>query len=450
MNRGSFLVAASGALAAASSAAALARGPSFADPELGRWGAELGMRDVTGVGPALSPRALAGTVLATTDTLPADTAAVTLTNLPSISTQGIGGHVGSPGSCEAQSFGYCLGAYTAARNVDGSFKWSAADPANQPSAAWLYQWEHHITEHDARVCPKGSGAKPYLDRLVADGAPSTAQVPYDPRDYATVRAECRYIKGLDVARMWPGETRLTIGSYKILRKILNQEATYLPRFKDLIRCGHAIAFTGLVAKQYAVPAPPLTSGVFTAPSGFNKPSGHGQVIVGFDDARGPRGAFLVQNSFGTEWNAGPASDPGRNGRIWWDYDAFFASQNYAAIAFPAPPPALRFPPHATGLQSDDSGAPQFTITDAVRHSAGGAHHLIFVTHASDALTIRKVDVRTPAGDVFFTVLNESMRLGYQYVLRVDQPFGPGDYGVTYTARTRSGRMVTYRGSVRVG
>ncbi|MBV8299685.1 MAG: hypothetical protein JO083_09115 [Candidatus Eremiobacteraeota bacterium] len=449
MNRGSFLIAASGALAASSSAAALARGPRFTDPELGRWGAEIGTRDVSGVLPPLSPRALAGTVLATTLGVAPDAAAVILTNLPSISTQGIAGHVGSPGSCEAQSFGYCLGAYTAARNVDGSVKWSAADPANQPSAAWLYQWEHHLTERDARVCPKGSGAKPYLDRLVADGAPSTAQVPYDPGDYASVRAECRYINGLDVARIWPGEARMMIGSYKVFPKILNQKSTYLPQFKDLLRCGHAIAFTGLVAKQYAVPAPPLTSGVFVAPSGFNKPSGHGQVIVGFDDAQGPGGAFLVQNSFGTEWNAGPASDPGRNGRIWWDYDAFFASQNYAAIAFPAPPPSLRFPPHATPLQSDDSGAPQFTITDAVRHGAGGAQHLIFVTHASDALTITALRVRGPAGRIFSAKLNESMRLGYQYVRRSDQPFAPGAYGVTYTARTRSGRTVTYRGSVRV-
>ena len=44
-------------------------------------------------------------------------------------------------------------------------KWSAADAANQPSAAWLYQWEHHVTEHDGRICPKGTGAKPHLDSL---------------------------------------------------------------------------------------------------------------------------------------------------------------------------------------------------------------------------------------------------------------------------------------------
>lgn len=450
MNRGSFLVAASCTLAVSSPGATLAAGRRrIADPELGQWGAAIGTRDVTGVLSALSPRALEGTVLATSPGAAESANAVILTNLPSIATQGVPGHVGSPGSCEAQSFGYCLGAYTAARNPNGSAKWSAADPANQPSAAWLYQWEHQVVEHDARVCPKGSGAKPYLDRLVADGAPSSAQVPYDPHDYGTVPAECTYITGVDVGKIWPGEGRLMIGSYKVFPNVVHQKATYLAQFKDLIRHGHAIAFTGLVAKQYGVASPQLTNGVWTAPSGFITKSGHGQVIVGFDDSRGPHGAFLVQNSFGPDWNAGPASDHGRNGRIWWDYDAFFASQKYAAIAFPAPPADLLTRSNATTLQSDDPGAPHFAIVNAVPHSEGNAHHLVLVTHASDALTVTGLHVRGPAGHVFSAKLNESMRLGYQYVRRGGRPFAPGTYGVTYTARTRSGRTVTYRGTVRV-
>ena len=80
--------------------------------------------------------------------------------------------------------------------------------------------------------------------------------------------------------------------------------------------------------------------MFTAPDGYNPKTGHGQVIFGFDDSKGPNGAFLVQNSFGPGWNSGPASDPGRNGRIWWDYDAFFAGQNYAAIALPTAPASV--------------------------------------------------------------------------------------------------------------
>ncbi|HEY0393087.1 MAG TPA: hypothetical protein VGD01_01205 [Candidatus Elarobacter sp.] len=449
MNRGSFLVAASCAVAASTPATTLARGRRIVDPDAGRWGAALGARDATGVVPALSPRALYGTALAAHPLAAENASAVILTNLPSVATQGVPGHAGAPGSCEAQSFGYCLGAYTAARNPDGSMKWSASEPANQPSAAWLYQWDHHIIEHDGRVCPAGSGAKPYLDRLVSDGAPSAAQVPYDPHDYATVAAECGYIKGLDTARTWPGESRLTIASYKIYANVLDGKATYLPQFKDLIRHGHAIAFTGLVAKHYGVDSPPLTGGIFTAPDGFIAKSGHGQVIVGFDDGKGPNGAFLVQNSFGPDWNAGPASDHGRNGRIWWDYDAFFASQKYCAIAFPAGPPNATAGANATTLQPNDPGAPHFTVSNTVLHSSERGQHLVLVTHASDAVTITGLQVRGPRGHTFGTALNESMRLGYQYLKREHAAFLPGTYQVRYTARTRSGKNVVYRGAVRV-
>jgi hypothetical protein len=49
-----------------------------------------------------------------------------LHNLPAVSQQGTAATPGSPGSCEAQSFGYGLGSYTAARRPDGSSKWIAA------------------------------------------------------------------------------------------------------------------------------------------------------------------------------------------------------------------------------------------------------------------------------------------------------------------------------------
>jgi hypothetical protein len=155
--------------------------------------------------------------------------------------------------------------------------------------------------------------EPYADKLVGDGAPSTAAFPYDPHD----AAECTYIKGLDVTTMPAGSSRLLVGSYKVYT---NVRAADLAHFKELIRHGHAIAFSGLVAKGYGAQSPPLVNGAFTAPQGFKNPSGHGQVIVGYDDSKGPHGAFLVQNSFGPSWNPGPASDHGRNGRIWWDYN----------------------------------------------------------------------------------------------------------------------------------
>ena len=54
--------------------------------------------------------------------------------------QGVGGSYGSPGTCEAQSFGYGLGSYTAALNSNGTPKWDPDEPQYQVSPAWLFAW----------------------------------------------------------------------------------------------------------------------------------------------------------------------------------------------------------------------------------------------------------------------------------------------------------------------
>src|SRR5215475_9000048 len=63
-----------------------------------------------------------------------------LTNLPAVSQQGTAANPGSPGTCEAQSFGYGLGSYTAARQPNGSHKWIAALAENSVSPAYLFAW----------------------------------------------------------------------------------------------------------------------------------------------------------------------------------------------------------------------------------------------------------------------------------------------------------------------
>ncbi len=453
MHRRSFLVAAAGALAATQQPALAAKATPkakvtakvslFADTSNGQLGASITVRDSSGVLEALSPVALTGTVLEVKNAAPSSSTAVVLSNLPTVSTQGVPGAIGNPGSCEAQSFGYCLGAYTAARNPDGSIKWPADQAANQPSAAWLYQWEHVVVENDARPCPAGSGAKPYADKLVATGAPSTAAVPYNPSDWAGVKKICTYIKGLSVTTAPAGSSRFLVGSYKVYGKVLHGKATYLAQFKDLIRHGHAIAFSGLVPKQYCIESPPLTNDAFTAPAGFIPKSGHGQVIVGFNDAKGPNGAFLVQNSFGPGWNPGAASDRGHNGRIWYDYDAWFQGQGYALIMYSNGPMGSG----GTALHTTGSG-PRFVIASATPHAdANGKHHLVLVTQASDAVTITGLTVTPHTGKPVTMKLNETMRLGYQYVTR-PKAFPPGPCKVAYTVKHK-GTTLTYQGSVTV-
>ena len=451
MHRRFFLAAAAGALAAAQQPAFAAKAKAkltvkasvFADPSNGQLGAAITMRDSSGVLEALSPNALAGTLLEVKNAAPASSSAVVLSNLPTVSTQGVPGSLGNPGSCEAQSFGYCLGTYTAARNPDGSMKWSAADAANQPSAAWLYQWEHAVVENDARVCPAGSGAKPYADKLVATGAPSTAAVPYNPNDAPGVGKLCTYIKGLSVTTAPPGSSRFLVGSYKVYGNVLNGKASYLSQFKELIRHGHAIAFSGLVPKQYCIESPPLTNDAFTAPAGFIPKSGHGQVIVGFNDAKGPNGAFLVQNSFGPGWNPGPASDHGHNGRIWYDYDAWFKGQGYALIMYSNGPMTS----HGTALKTSGSG-PRFIVASANSYKDAKGEHAVFVTQASEPVTILELLVTPHTGRPVSVKLNEKMRLGYQYATR-PRVFPPGPCSVAYTVKTESGSTLTYKGSVKI-
>jgi|GEM_PF-2547489 len=451
MHRRFFLAAVAGALAAAQQPAFAAKAKAkltvkasvFADPSNGQLGAAITMRDSSGVLEALSPNALAGTLLEVKNAAPASSSALVLSNLPTVSTQGVPGSLGNPGSCEAQSFGYCLGTYTAARNPDGSMKWSAADAANQPSAAWLYQWEHAVVENNARVCPNGTGAKQYADKLVATGAPSTAAVPYNPNDAPGVGKLCTYIKGLSVTTAPPGSSRFLVGSYKVYGNVLNGKASYLSQFKELIRHGHAIAFSGLVPKQYCIESPPLTNDAFTAPAGFIPKSGHGQVIVGFNDAKGPNGAFLVQNSFGPGWNPGPASNHGHNGRIWYDYDAWFQGQGYALIMYSNGPMSS----HGTALKASGAG-PRFVVASANSYKDATGEHAVFVTQASEPVTILNLLVTPHTGKPVSVKLNEKMRLGYQYATR-PRVFPPGPCSVAYTVKTESGSTLTYKGSVNI-
>lgn len=248
--------------------------------------------------------------------------AVMLSNLPVAAQQGTAANPGSPGTCEAQSFGYGLGSYTAARLPDGVNKWNPADPANSVSSAFLYAVA--VSDRLAGPCPRGGLALQYLQRLIAAGAPNRAQVPYQP--------SCTFLNNVDPSREWPNEDRFRIGSYSTFK--LSPDSLEL--IKRLLAAGNAIAFTGRVYENYD--DPPLDHGVFGSNTNVQPDtipnSGHGQLLVGYDDTKGDPsapGAFLIQNSFGPQW---PPSEANPDGRIWWAYKTFFDSQKLAATAYP--------------------------------------------------------------------------------------------------------------------
>jgi hypothetical protein len=177
-----------------------------------------------------------------------------LHNLPAVAQQGTAANPGSPGSCEAQSFGYGLGSYTAALGQNGLAKWNPALPQYSVSAAYLYELEL-LKEHSA--CPTGSLALGYLAQLVALGAPTRGQV-----HYAT---DCNTLNTIpqqaDFPNNYPGMQNFRIGSYAAFH-IDTDPAAAVELIKQFIAHGQAVAFSGKVLCGYST-APQLQDGVIT-------------------------------------------------------------------------------------------------------------------------------------------------------------------------------------------
>jgi hypothetical protein len=321
--------------------------------------------------------------------------------------------LGSPGSCEAQSFGHGLCGYTASRTWNGAKRWDQTDPANTPSAAWLYSYAHS-QEH--RSCPTGSGAVVYLQQMIRDGAPSQKSVPY-----TTVCAtlDSDYEKPLS---RFPEAKGLRIGSFATF-ELAKVDVDFL---KAYLAAGHAIAFSGPVASGYA--APKLTNGVFTA-AGCTWKGGHGQVIVGYDDAKGG-GAFLVQNSFGTQWGAG--------GRLWWAYDTLMQHQKLAAIAFPRAT-ALT----GTALHAAASGAPRGTVAGAKRV----AGHALLALQFADTVEIASISASVANGPKGTLTYNAPFAAGIVQIPLSGS--AGGSCSVTVAATTLSGTSAAYTGTIQL-
>jgi hypothetical protein len=437
MKRRVFLTAGGSAVLAACSSGSIVDRSSSVTPQLekikpaddGNYGGDTTGKDLLVVQQALLPSALAGTVMAIADPAPPTAKRVILSNIPFVTAQGVPGHFGSPGTCEAQGFGHGLGGYTAARSLDGRVLRDTSLSENVPSAAWLYMWQQKVYQREGPECPKGTQASPYLIRLTDSGAPSAAEVPYNPHHDTTVDSLCAYLDGINPSTSYENEDRFLIGSYKAISKIQHGMSKYLDPFKEFLRYGQAIGFTGLVPNHYSIAQPIASGNVYTVQDGFIEGSGHSQFIVGYDD---DLGAFLVQNSFGTGWNAGDHSDPGRNGRIWYAYESFFAGQLLAMVAYPNAAPISG----GVHLKSSETGKPSLTLHDAKIHtdSTSGDSVVILVLQASAVLGIKSVSIVTPDGKHFSSSLEEQFRIGYFHVGRDDgEAFARGTYSITVTA-----------------
>lgn len=413
---------------------------STAPTESLEFGSVLDAEEFAAAAGALPPEALANPP----GSLPAPGSSSYLTYLPAIAMQGTTGHLGSPGTCEAQSFAYGLGSYTAARNADGmSIRWDPALPGNAVSAGYQFQL---AVQNGFATCPKGGRATQYLGRLASVGSPTAADVPYPSPP------TCEALAAINLAQPYPDTPRMRIGSFATF-KLGTPESLAL--VKAFLANKQAVAFSGTVYTGYGnASGPALTDGYFYAASNLQASGGHGQLLVGYDNAKGPAGqtpgVLLVQNSFGAQWpaNSGSAAPPGM---LYWSYETFLRTQLLAAVAYPYDPS----PPAGTLLTANVTGAPVASIERAYQWTptGGTATWLILIHHAADPIQILTVTLQEPApGKVAATgKLGQFLSSGYTYLRRTDgSAFLPGNYPVTVTAQTLAGANVTYTGVVTVG
>ncbi len=120
-----------------------------------------------------------------------------LSGTPSIAMQGTAQHLGSPGLCEAQSFGYGLGTYTADL-ANGN---APTESQYQVSAVALCR-----AVQAGRDLPGGIAALPYLNQLISLGCPDADEVPYQP--------DCAYLGKINLdLSTYSGVTQFCLGSH---------------------------------------------------------------------------------------------------------------------------------------------------------------------------------------------------------------------------------------------
>jgi hypothetical protein len=374
-----------------------------------------------------------------------------LDNLPAVSEQGTADHLGSPGTCEAQSFGYGLGSYTAARRPDGSPKWVAALAGNSVSPAYLFAWGMFS---GFAQCPKGGKSLQYLDHLVGFGAPTRGHIPYHP--------DCSYFSAIQQQANFPDDypamQRFRIGSYATFN-ISDNPHPALQRIKEYIANGQAVAFSGHVLCGYGKSLP-MQHGVIYETSitigADGKPAGHGQLVVGYDDhigVPGNQGALLIQNSFGTAWpaSAGATHSLAPPGMAYWSYNSFEQTQHLAAVAYPR---ALRRP---AGVQlSGSPDAPSGWITQAFQWApdvSSPTAHLILTHFFQEPIHLSHISLTEPGGQAITATggYDQNIGNGYSYLSRTDgKAFLPGTWTVSLQGTDIGGKSVSYTGSFQVG
>jgi len=177
--------------------------------------------------------------------------------------------------------------------------------------------------------------------------------------------------------------------------------------------------------------------------------------VGYDDTIGDAtlglGAFLVQNSFGTNWPPGPSPAP--PGQFYLSYQGFLGSQLAAAVAYPRDSKR----PSGRALEASASGAPTAYVTSAYQwvgtFENQGPSYLILLPWFSEPVELVSVTLAEPSPSTASAHQSNKYPFGngYTYLKRNDgKSWLTGKWTVTIVAANAAGQSFTYTGTVNVG
>ncbi|HQP04969.1 MAG: C1 family peptidase [Bacteroidales bacterium] len=212
------------------------------------------------------------------------------------------GNQGQYGTCVAWACGYNLRSYLNARANDLTTD-DMIYSANVFSPKDLF-WAIPNSEKGADC--NGTQFESALDVMVSRGIARMSVVPY------SAMGNCSSSPSSD----WTSDA----GNYKILNyRQIDQTVDNIKRY---LYQGKAVVFGAKLGDEFmnASGDVVLTSQTY----GYTgQHAYHALILCGYDDNKGPNGAFRVVNSWGTGW--------GDDGYIWVDYN-YFVQQDYFAFA----------------------------------------------------------------------------------------------------------------------
>lgn len=217
------------------------------------------------------------------------------------------GNQSAYGTCVAWALGYNLKTYLEA--VDQAYTSSQlAQPDYQCSPKDLFL---SIGANDKGEDCNGTGFEVAFDQMVSRGIATMSAVPYS---------------GLGDCSQSPtttGNTEAARHKIENYRKIGSEDNMSVTTLKSYLAQGRAIGIGARLGDDFMQwnSDDVISSDTYMDPG--MQHAYHAMALCGYDDNKGPNGAFRVVNSWATSW--------GDNGYIWVDYDFFVNEFCFAAF-----------------------------------------------------------------------------------------------------------------------